>query len=101
METPDVVNGIKRYISNASLADTYIIYGISDPGAPVRRDMSALVVPAETPGLSFPRRYYFMGHRGAVVGEVALRDCRVPAGYLPGEPKEGFAICSRCSTSSG
>ncbi len=100
METPDVVNGVKRYISNASVADTYIVYGISDPGAPARRDMSALVVP-RGPGLSFPRRYHFMGHRGAVVGEVALRDCRVPAGYLPGEPREGFAICSRCPTSSG
>jgi alkylation response protein AidB-like acyl-CoA dehydrogenase len=33
-----------------------------------------------------------MGHRGAVVGEVALRDCRAPADYLPGAPGEGFAI---------
>jgi alkylation response protein AidB-like acyl-CoA dehydrogenase len=89
---PNVVNGVKRYISNASVADTYIVYGISDPGAPARRDMSALVVPAGARGPSFPRRYNFMGHRGAVVGEVAFRDCRVPADYLPGAPGKGFAI---------
>jgi alkylation response protein AidB-like acyl-CoA dehydrogenase len=87
-----VVNGLKRYISNASVADAYIVYGVSDPAAPPGRGLSAVVVPAGTPGLSFPRRYTFMGRRGCVVGEVELRDCRVPAGHLLGERERGLPI---------
>ena len=87
-----VVNGFKRYISNASVADVYIVYGISDPAAPANKGMSAVVVPAGTPGMSFPRRYTFMGRRGCVVGEVELRDCRVPANHLLGERHAGMRI---------
>jgi len=87
-----VVNGLKRYISNASVADVYIVYGVSDPAAPPGRGLSAVVVPAGTPGLSFPRRYTFMGRRGCIVGEAELRDCRVPADHLLGEHHRGLPI---------
>ena len=87
-----VLNGSKRYISNASVADVYIVYGVSDPAAPAGRGLSAVVVPAGTPGLTFPRRYSFMGRRGCVVGEVELRDCRVPTGHLLGERHKGMSI---------
>jgi alkylation response protein AidB-like acyl-CoA dehydrogenase len=84
-----VVNGLKRYISNASVADTYIVYGVGPAGD---RALTAVVVPKDTPGLSFPRRYTFMGRRGCVVGEVAFDDCRVPADHLLGEPGAGLKI---------
>jgi alkylation response protein AidB-like acyl-CoA dehydrogenase len=87
-----VVNGRKRYISNASVADTYIVYGISDPEVPAQRGMSAVVVPAGTPGLVFPRSYHFVGRRGCVVGEVEFSDCRVPADHLLGKRDQGFRI---------
>jgi len=87
-----LVNGFKRYISNASVADVYIVYGISDPAAPPARGMSAVVVPRDTPGMSFPRRYTLMGRRGSVVGEVELRDCRVPASHLLGERHAALRI---------
>ncbi|MFT0532112.1 acyl-CoA dehydrogenase family protein [Castellaniella hirudinis] len=87
-----VINGFKRYISNASVADTYIVYGISNPAVPSRKGMSAVVVPKETPGIHFPRCYTFMGRRGCVVGEVVFEDCRVPADHLLGQRDEGFRI---------
>jgi alkylation response protein AidB-like acyl-CoA dehydrogenase len=87
-----VINGLKRYISNAGVADAYIVYGVSDPAARPGRGLSAVVVPAGTPGLTFPRRYTLMGRRGCVVGEVELRDCRVPAGHLLGERDRGLPI---------
>jgi alkylation response protein AidB-like acyl-CoA dehydrogenase len=87
-----VVNGLKRYVSNASVADVYVVYGVSDPAAPAGRGLSAVVIPADTPGLSFPRRYTFMGRRGCVVGELELRDCRVPVGNLLGERGAGLRI---------
>ena len=87
-----VLDGVKRYISNASVADVYVVYGVSDPGAPPGGGMSAVVVPAGAPGLSFPRRYSFMGRRGCVVGELELDDCRVPADHLVGEQHRGLRI---------
>jgi butyryl-CoA dehydrogenase len=87
-----VVNGFKRYISNASVADVYIVYGVGEPAAGARGGMTAVAVPAGTDGMSFPRRYTLMGRRGCVVGEVELRDCRVPADHLLGEPHHGMRI---------
>jgi butyryl-CoA dehydrogenase len=87
-----VINGAKRYISNASVADTYIVYGLTNLEVPAQRGMSAVVVPAETPGVTFPRTYHFMGRRGCVVGELELRDCRVPADHLVGERDHGSQI---------
>jgi alkylation response protein AidB-like acyl-CoA dehydrogenase len=87
-----VIDGFKRYISNASVADVYIIYGITGPDRPAQKGMSALVVPGGAEGLSFPRTYHFMGRRGSVVGEVRLEGVRVPAENLLGEVDQGFRI---------
>ena len=87
-----VIDGRKRYISNAGVADIYIVYGVSHPTAAPGKGLSAIVVPGGTPGLSFPRRYTFMGRRGCVVGEVAFDRCRVPAGHLLGEVNGGQRI---------
>jgi alkylation response protein AidB-like acyl-CoA dehydrogenase len=87
-----VVSGMKRYISNAGVADAYIVYGVTDPAAAPGKGLSAIVVPSGTPGLSFPRRYTFMGRRGCVVGEVAFDDCHVPADHLLGTINGGMRI---------
>ena len=87
-----VVRGRKRYISNAGVADVYIVYGVTDPSAPPGKGLSAIVVPSATAGLAFPRRYTFMGRRGCVVGEVAFDDCRVPADHLLGVANGGMRI---------
>jgi alkylation response protein AidB-like acyl-CoA dehydrogenase len=89
-----VIEGDKRYISNASVADVYIVYGVTDPAAPPGRRLSAVVVPKDTPGMAFPRRYSFMGRRGCVVGEVEFRNCRVPAANLLGQPGDSMRIMS-------
>ncbi len=87
-----VISGLKRYISNAGVADVYIVYGVTDPSAPPGKGLSAVVVPSGTPGLTFPRRYTFMGRRGCVVGEVAFDQCRVPADHLLGDENSGGRI---------
>jgi alkylation response protein AidB-like acyl-CoA dehydrogenase len=87
-----VINGLKRYISNAGVADVYIMYGVTDPDAPSGKGLSAVIVPAGTPGLTFPRRYTFMGRRGCVVGEVEMVNVRVPRNHLLGEPGQGNRI---------
>ena len=87
-----VVNGFKRYISNATKADMYIVWGITDTGALPQKGMSAVAVPASTPGVSFPRTYNFMGRRGCVVGEVEFDNVRVPEAHLLGEVNRGFHV---------
>lgn len=87
-----VIDGLKRYISNAGVADVYVVYGVTDPSAAPGKGLSALIVPADTRGLSFPRRYTFMGRRGCVVGEVQFDQCRVPANHLLGEENAGMCI---------
>ncbi|MEP6679400.1 MAG: acyl-CoA dehydrogenase family protein, partial [Betaproteobacteria bacterium] len=87
-----VISGEKRYISNAGVADVYIVYGVTDPAAPAGKGLGAFVVPSGTPGLSIPRRYTFMGRRGCVVGEVSFDRCRVPADHLLGDAGGGNRI---------
>ncbi|MGH2858308.1 MAG: acyl-CoA dehydrogenase family protein [Solirubrobacteraceae bacterium] len=80
-----VIDGAKRYISNAGVADTYVVYGLTGSDASAH-GITAVVVPKQAGGLSFPRRYRFMGRHGCVVGELALDGCRVPAeNVLAGE----------------
>ncbi|GAB3627488.1 isovaleryl-CoA dehydrogenase [Pandoraea terrae] len=87
-----VINGFKRYISNASVADVYIVYGTATDADPAHAGMTAVAVPATAPGVRFPRNYTFMGRRGCIVGEVEFNDCRVPADHLLGERGGGFRI---------
>jgi alkylation response protein AidB-like acyl-CoA dehydrogenase len=87
-----VITGLKRFVSNAAVADVYIVYGVTDPQAPPGKGLSAVVVPSGTAGLSFPRRYTLMGRRGCVVGEVLLDGCRVPADHVLGDVNAGRRI---------
>jgi len=87
-----VIDGFKRYISNATKSDVYIVWGISDPEVAPQKGMTAIAVPADTPGMSFPRTYEFMGRRGCVVGEVTLDGVRVPEENLLGQLNGGFRI---------
>jgi alkylation response protein AidB-like acyl-CoA dehydrogenase len=87
-----VISGFKRYISNATKADIYIVWGITDPDVAPQRGMSAIAVPADTAGVSFPRTYNFMGRRGCVVGEVLFDEVRVPEANLLGAVNTGFRI---------
>jgi alkylation response protein AidB-like acyl-CoA dehydrogenase len=87
-----VVTGFKRYISNASVADYYLVYGVTAPKEPPRGRLSVVLVPKGTPGLSVPRTYRFMGRRGSDVGEVNFDECRVPKGNLIGELNGGYKM---------
>lgn len=87
-----VINGFKRYISNASVADVYIVYGATPAGDDAKQGLTAVAVPKDARGISFPRNYTFMGRRGCIVGEVKFDDCRVPAGNLLGARGDAFRI---------
>src|SRR5208282_5137064 len=76
-----VINGSKRWISNGGHAGHYLVYcRLSD--APGARGIGAVVVPADTPGLSFGAREKLMGWRGIPSADLYFDDVRIPASNL-------------------
>ncbi len=89
-----VLNGTKRFISNAGVATVYTVLAKTDPDAGAR-GVSCFIVPAATPGFEVVGYEDKMGIRGSPTGELSLDDVRVPAANLVGEEGEGFAIAMR------
>lgn len=86
-----VINGIKRYITNAPEADLFIVMARTNPEIRGASGISAFIVPADTPGLTVGPIDKKMGQAGAHTAEVYFNDCRVPASALVGDKEgEGF-----------
>jgi acyl-CoA dehydrogenase len=84
-----VINGRKIWISRAQDADFTILMAVTDKAKGARGGMSAFLVDKGTPGFNVLRRIAMIG--GHVTYEIALEDCRVPAGKLLGTERQGFA----------
>jgi alkylation response protein AidB-like acyl-CoA dehydrogenase len=89
-----VIDGGKRFITNAGVANLYIVFAKTDPDAG-HAGISAFVVESEAPGFSVARLEPKMGIAGSTTGELVFEGCRVPAGNLLGEEGEGFRIAMR------
>jgi alkylation response protein AidB-like acyl-CoA dehydrogenase len=89
-----VLDGSKRFITNAGVAGLYVCFAKTDPAAG-HAGISAFAVEAGTPGLEIGRIEPKMGIKGSTTGEVFLNGCRVPAGNLIGEEGEGFRLAMR------
>lgn len=83
-----VLNGAKRYITNAPVADVLLVFAKHGQHSDPSRDVSAFLVPKDVSGLTIGPRDHKMGQQGAMSAEVFLDDVRVPASALVGE-KEG------------
>ena len=101
--TPDgdgwILNGAKRYITNAPLADVFMVFARTDPAAKATRGISTFLVPRGTAGLSVGPRDHKMGQFGAWTADVNLDDVRVPASALVGGEagtNTGWATAMRC-----
>jgi alkylation response protein AidB-like acyl-CoA dehydrogenase len=89
-----VLNGSKRFITNAGVADLYTVFAKTDPSAG-HAGVSAFLVQADAPGFEVARLEPKMGISGSTTGELAFSDCRIPAGDLLGSEGEGFKIAMR------
>lgn len=79
-----VVNGTKRYITNAPHAGIFTLMARTNPAEKGAAGISAFIVDADTPGISFGRRDKKMGQKGAHTCDVIFENCRVPAANLIG-----------------
>ena len=83
-----VINGAKTLISNAGIADHYVVFArTGEAGA---RGLGAFVVDADRPGLRVSERQRLLAPHA--IGALSLSDCRVPRSHLLGQPGDGFRI---------
>jgi acyl-CoA dehydrogenase len=86
-----VVNGGKRYITNAPIADLFVVFARSDPAERGGRGISSFLVDARAPGVTVGPKDTKMGQSGAWTAEVFFDDVRVDASALIGEEGRGYA----------
>lgn len=79
-----VINGTKRYITNAPQAGIFTLMARTNPDEPRAAGISAFIVEADTPGISFGKRDKKMGQKGAHTCDVIFDNCRVPAENIIG-----------------
>ncbi|RZL87684.1 MAG: acyl-CoA dehydrogenase [Variovorax sp.] len=79
-----VVNGTKRFITNAPHAGIFTLMARTDPAVKGAGGISAFIVDAKSPGISFGKRDKKMGQKGSHTCDVIFENCRVPAANLIG-----------------
>ncbi len=89
-----VLDGSKRFITNAGVAGLYTVFAKTDPELG-HTGISAFVVEAETPGFEVTRLEPKLGISGSTTGELAFTGCRVPVANRLGEEGEGFRLAMR------
>ena len=89
-----VLDGSKRFITNAGVAGLYTVFAKTDPEAG-HSGISAFVVEADTPGFEVTRLEPKMGISGSTTGELSFDSCRIPAGNRLGAEGEGFRLAMR------
>lgn len=85
-----VVNGVKRWITNAGVSDYYTVFAVTDPGAG-SKGISAFVVEKSDPGVGFGALERKLGIKGSPTREVYLDSVRIPGDRLIGDVGTGFA----------
>src|SRR5256884_2626046 len=80
-----VIDGLKRYITNAPMADLFMVFARTDPQAPPGKGIGVFIVPARLDGGSVAARDHKMGQAGAWTSDVSFSGARVPADALVGE----------------
>ncbi len=89
-----VLNGSKRFISNAGVATVYTVLAKTDAEAGAR-GVTCFIVPADTAGFEVVGYEDKMGLKGSPTGELSFDDARIPVANRVGEEGEGFAIAMR------
>jgi len=86
-----VLNGTKRFITNAPQAGVFTVMARTNPNQPGAGGISAFLVPASTPGITLGKPDRKMGHGGSYTCDVIFEDCRVPtSSLLGGVEGQGF-----------
>src|SRR5690554_83384 len=88
-----VLNGSKMFISGAGSTDVLVV--MARTGGPGPKGISAFVVPADTPGISYGRKERKMGWTSQPTRAITFDNVRIPAAYLLGQEGEGFKFAMK------
>lgn len=83
------LTGMKRFVSNAGLAGTYVVFASTDPGKKAK-GISAFIVQADRPGLILKEKTRLISPHP--IGIIAFEECIVPEGNLLGQEGDGVKI---------
>jgi len=86
-----IINGSKIFITNGKVADTYVIFAMTDKSKGTK-GISAFIIEKGTPGFTFGTKEKKMGIRGSATYELIFTDCRIPKENLLGQEGKGFMI---------
>ncbi|MEV6811264.1 acyl-CoA dehydrogenase family protein [Micromonospora sp. NPDC051296] len=89
-----VLNGVKRWITNAGVSEFYTVFAVTDPDAR-SRGISAFVVEKSDPGVSFGAPEKKLGIKGSPTREVYLDGVRIPADRMIGAEGTGFGTAMK------
>lgn len=87
-----VLNGTKRYITNAAKAGLFTVMARTNPETKGGSGMSAFLVPRDLPGLTIGKSEKKMGQQGAHIHDVIFDNVRVPSENRLGEEGQGFKV---------
>ncbi|MFF8510059.1 acyl-CoA dehydrogenase family protein [Streptomyces sp. NPDC015492] len=88
-----VLDGAKRFVTNAPLADVFLVYATVNPALGFT-GVTAFLVDRDQPGLTVETRYEKAGLRTAPWGEITLEGCRIPLSARLGAEKQGSRVLS-------
>ena len=89
-----IINGHKRFITNAEVSTFLTVFALTDPSRG-SRSLSAIVVPTNTPGVEIKPHMMKMGQRASVQNEIIFHDVEVPVSNLLGQEGQGFLIAMK------
>ncbi|MEF2096106.1 acyl-CoA dehydrogenase [Bacillus sp. CFBP9009] len=86
-----IISGSKIFITNGGIADTYVVFALTDP-ASKQKGTSAFIVEKDFQGFSVGKKEKKLGIRSSPTTEIIFDECRVPKENLLGKEGEGFKI---------
>ncbi len=89
-----VLNGTKTYITNAPVADLFVVFATTDPASGFA-GITAFLVERGTPGLAVGPPFHKMGLRTSPMSELVFDDCELGPDTVLGRPGSGMAVFTR------
>lgn len=87
-----ILNGSKMFITSAEYAGVFVVWAVTDKGAPKGKGISCFLVENGTPGLTVEAAEHKMGQKASATNEVRFENCRIPASALMGQENHGFKV---------
>ncbi len=89
-----IINGSKMWITNASYAHQFVVYGTTDPELK-HKGLCAVVVPSDLEGIVIGKKEDKMGHRSSDTRSIQFENVKVPKENMLGKPGDGWTIAMK------